>query len=66
MRGETQRVQVVAFVVCETGVRGGVGVIGSGGGGEVIEGDAEAGIDGGADAGTGSNSVCGLVAMLES
>lgn len=56
----------MAFVVCETGVRGGVGVIGSGGGGEVIEGDAEAGIDGGADAGTGSNSVCGLVAMLES
>ena len=55
MRGEEQRVQVVAFGVWETGVRGGVGVIGSGGGSEVIEEDAEGGIDGRADAGAGSN-----------
>ena len=50
MRGDEQRVQVVAFGVCETGVRGGVGVIGSEGGIEVIEEDAEGGIDGRADA----------------
>lgn len=45
----------MAFGVCETGVRGGVGVIGSGGGSEVIEEDVETGIDGRADAGTGSS-----------
>ena len=40
-------------------------MIGSGGGGEVVKGEVEAGIDGGADAGTGSNAR-GLIAMLES
>ena len=65
MRGEAQRVQVVEFVVCGRGVRGGVGVIGCEGGGEGIEGDAEAGFDGEMEAGTGPN-VRGLIAMLES
>ncbi len=57
--------QIVAFVVCGRGVREGVGVVGSEGGGEVTEEDAEAWNDGGMEAETGAH-VRGLVAMLES
>ena len=65
MSGEAQRVQVVAFVVCGRGVREGLGVVGSEGGGEVTEGVAEAGIDGGIRAGARAN-VRIFIVLLES
>ena len=55
MSGEAQRVQVVAFVVCGRGFGEGVGIVGCESGGEVTEGDAEAGIDDGIEAETGSD-----------